>query len=63
MSEEQDGGMKKGMMLGFLAGGLVGALVALLYAPKPGRELRADIKNKAEELKDDAQDFIAEAKK
>jgi gas vesicle protein len=31
------------LAISFLAGGLVGAGLALLFAPKPGRELRKDI--------------------
>jgi len=33
----------KDFMVGTLIGGAVGAVTALLFAPKPGRELRADI--------------------
>jgi len=36
--------------LGFVVGGIVG----LLYAPKPGKELREDIKVKAGEMKEKA---------
>ncbi len=35
----------------FLLGALVGAGVALMFAPKSGKELRKDLKNKFEELK------------
>jgi len=45
--QEDNSGMLKGLIIGVLAGGAVGALVALLYAPKSGRELRADIKEKS----------------
>ncbi|KXK04649.1 MAG: gas vesicle protein [Chlorobi bacterium OLB4] len=41
-----DNKMAKGMMIGFITGGIVGSIIALLYAPKSGRELRADIKVK-----------------
>ena len=34
----------------------------MLYAPKPGKELRADIKNKAGEIIDDAEGYITVAK-
>jgi gas vesicle protein len=30
-------------MIGSLVGGVIGAVTALLFAPKPGRELRTDI--------------------
>jgi gas vesicle protein len=39
----------KGFLIGFLAGGTVGAIVALLTAPKSGKELRVDIKQKSGE--------------
>jgi gas vesicle protein len=40
----------------------VGALVALLYAPKSGRELRADIKEKADGLMEGAEEYITAAR-
>ena len=43
-----------GRKLAFLAlGGGIGAAVALLFAPKPGRELRADIAEKADKAYED----------
>ncbi len=62
MSREEDNGMSKGLLIGLLAGGVLGAVIALLYAPKPGKELRADIKNKAGEIIDDAEEYINVAK-
>lgn len=62
MSTEEDNGMTKGLLIGLLAGGVLGAVIALLYAPKPGKELRADIKNKAGEIMDDAEQYINVAK-
>jgi gas vesicle protein len=52
----------KGIFLGFLAGGAIGAIFALLYAPKSGRELRKDIKDRTDEYIEDAEKYIAEAK-
>jgi len=49
-------------LVGFLAGSVVGAIVALLYAPKPGKELRADIKNKTGEIVDNAEEYVSAAK-
>ena len=43
-----DNGVGKGLLLGFLTGSIVGAITALLYAPKPGRELRGDIREKSD---------------
>ena len=38
----------------FLLGAAIGAVAALLYAPKSGRETRAQIADKANEVKDSA---------
>lgn len=37
----------------FLIGGAIGALAGLLLAPKPGHELRSDIRRKAQELSEE----------
>jgi gas vesicle protein len=60
MSRENN--LTKGLFIGFLAGGALGAIFALLYAPKSGRELRQDIKDKTDEYYDETEKFIAEAK-
>src|ERR1035437_4759693 len=59
---EQKNGYLKGLFIGSLAGGLIGSLAALLYAPKTGKELRKDIKNKTDEYYDDTEKFIDDAK-
>ncbi|SEU07683.1 Gas vesicle protein [Salinibacillus kushneri] len=41
--EENQNINSKDFLLGTLIGGIVGASVALLYAPKPGKELRQDL--------------------
>lgn len=61
MAQEQDG-MAKGLIVGFLAGTVVGAVLALLYAPKSGRELRRDIKEKSTELMGGAEEYLARAR-
>jgi gas vesicle protein len=58
----QENGYVKGLFIGLLTGGAIGAIVALLYAPKSGKELRNDIKNKTDEYYDETEKFIAEAK-
>lgn len=52
----------KSFIVGLLAGGAIGALVALLFAPKSGKELRADLKLKGEEYLDEAEKYISEAR-
>ncbi|MBI1804446.1 MAG: YtxH domain-containing protein [Ignavibacteriae bacterium] len=59
---EENTGLTKGLLIGFLAGGIVGAITALLYAPKSGRELRADIKRKASDLAEEASEHIHTAR-
>ena len=58
----QENGYVKGFFIGLLAGGAIGAIVALLYAPKSGKELQKDIKNKTDEYYDETEKFIADAK-
>ena len=52
----------KGLLIGLLTGGAIGAIIALLYAPKSGKELRSDIKQKADDYFDEAEKYITEAK-
>ncbi|HLG33091.1 MAG TPA: YtxH domain-containing protein [Ignavibacteriaceae bacterium] len=60
MSHENN--FSKGLLIGLLTGGAIGAVLALLYAPKSGRELRNDIRLKADDYLDDAERYITEAK-
>ena len=55
----RDNNLTKGFLIGFLAGGTVGAIIALLTAPKSGKELRADIKQKSGEYFDEAEKYLA----
>ncbi len=57
-NSESGGGMAKGLMFGLLAGGVLGAGIALLYAPKPGRKLRAELKDKADSLLEDGEEYM-----
>lgn len=59
---DNDDNNKSSFLIGFLAGGVIGAVIALLYAPKPGKELRADIKNKAGEVVENAEEYVSAAK-
>ena len=47
---------------GLFLGGLVGGLAGLLFAPKAGRQLRADIKEKGVEAKKMYDDSVVKAK-
>jgi gas vesicle protein len=60
--ERQDIGFLKGLAIGAIAGGAAGALLALLYAPKSGKELRADLKDKADDFMGSAEEYLAKAK-
>jgi gas vesicle protein len=47
---------------GLITGGLIGGLAGIIFAPKSGRELRQDISNKGNELLEDTNEFIGNAK-
>jgi gas vesicle protein len=46
---------------GFLIGGVLGALAGIFYAPKAGKELRSDIKEKGSEILKDAKEIYTDA--
>lgn len=58
----RDNGLGKGLLIGLLTGSVVGSIIALLYAPKSGKELRKDIKDKTDEFMGEAEQYLAEAK-
>lgn len=49
-------------VLGAIIGGAAAAITALLFAPKPGKELRQDIADEVHNLMDTAQDYADIAK-
>ncbi len=51
----------RNLLVGFLSGAVVGGIVALLYAPKPGKELRGDILRKGGELAEDIEGYLQDA--
>lgn len=53
---------KQRFVLGTIIGAAAGVVAGILTAPKSGKETRADIKNKAMELKDEAADQADKAK-
>ena len=48
------------MLAGVGLGALIGAAAGLLFAPKPGSELREDIADKFKELKGKTEEWIQE---
>jgi len=48
----------KGFLLGALVGGAVGAITALLFAPKPGKELRDEISYRSKDLLEKGQNIF-----
>ncbi|WP_438432003.1 YtxH domain-containing protein [Gorillibacterium sp. sgz500922] len=47
----------KGFLIGAVVGSTLGALSALLFAPKPGKELRADIADQAKAVSEKTQEL------
>jgi gas vesicle protein len=56
----------KSVLTGLLVGGAIGAVTALLFAPRSGDETRAEIRNRAVELRDrtseTVKDTVAQAR-
>jgi gas vesicle protein len=57
-----DKGMVKGVIAGVLGGAVVGAGLALLFAPQSGRKTRREIQKRADEMKMQADEFVANIK-
>jgi gas vesicle protein len=49
------------LFMGLLIGGALGLLAGILFAPKSGKELRSDIKEKGSEVLKDAKSIYADA--
>ncbi|MEO8666410.1 MAG: YtxH domain-containing protein [Ignavibacteria bacterium] len=60
MFEEKNN--SKSFITGLITGSVLGALAALLYAPKSGREFRQDISDKKNELLDETEMMLKNAK-
>jgi gas vesicle protein len=59
MSEQNnESSFFRGLVLGAFIGSTVGAITALLFAPKPGKELRQDLALKSGEIYDKASDYF-----
>lgn len=50
-------------LFAFLLGGVIGAGTALLLAPQSGKKTRKQIKDLAEDIKDQAVEYVDELKK
>lgn len=48
------------LLAGFGLGALIGALAGLLFAPKPGEEVRHELADKLKDAKGKTEDWIAE---
>ncbi|MFQ5996530.1 MAG: YtxH domain-containing protein [Dehalococcoidales bacterium] len=57
---EKDSGAS--FTIGFLLGAVVGVAIGFLYAPKPGKETRALLKEKAETAAEKAKETAEKAK-
>lgn len=51
---------KSGILKGVLIGGAVGAAAGLLFAPKPGRELRTDLKNRYSDVHQKTKEVVSD---
>ena len=57
-----DNGMSRGLILGFLTWTIVGSMLGLLYAPKSGKELRGELREKSDDFLGEAEDYIEQAR-
>lgn len=62
MEESDKKGSGKSLALGMLIGTIAGAIGGILFAPKAGKETRADIANYYNEMKDKVADRFSKAK-
>ncbi|MEF3307467.1 YtxH domain-containing protein [Paenibacillus sp. GYB004] len=56
MMSEQNG-RGKDFLIGAVVGGVLGAVTALLFAPKSGKELRADLSDQAHKVSEKTQEL------
>ena len=57
----ENGNSQSNFLIGFLFGSILGALAGIFFAPKSGRQLRSDIKEKGTEVLKDAEEIYEEA--
>ena len=53
MSNNNSGGLLSGLLTGIA----IGISLGLMYAPRPGREIRSELRNRAMELRDRAEEM------
>jgi len=58
---EEQGKSQFDFFKGLLIGGALGALAGILFAPKSGKELRSDIREKGSEILKDGKEIYADA--
>lgn len=56
-------GRASGIAIGLVVGAVIGLAIGFLYAPKPGKETRQLVKEKALEIKEKAATAISELRK
>ena len=52
---------RSNLLKGFLIGGILGVLAGIFFAPKSGKELRSEIKEKGSKVLKDAEEIYEEA--
>ena len=57
----EHGNQQGQFFMGFLIGGVLGALAGIFFAPKSGKELRSDIKEKGSGVFKDGKEIYADA--
>ncbi len=62
MSDQDDKNVMIYMLAGVGLGAIIGAAAGLLFAPKPGAEIREDLGEKVKELKGKTEEWISEQK-
>ncbi len=60
MSKNEESNVLVSILAGIGLGAIIGAAAGLLFAPKPGTEMREDVLKAAEELKNKAEGVIGE---
>ena len=60
--KDEEGFSSGSVLLSFLLGGMVGAGLALLLAPQSGPEARKKIMELADDVKEKAEEYVAQAK-